>query len=77
MLNRTCIVFLWARQSELAGALEDRLYGKVKDWICKEWFFTRVAFPGKDNPMGGMEGNTYRTAVVTLVKPNFSLNLTC
>ena len=42
------VVFLWARQSELAGGLEDRLYTTVKDWIREDWPFTRVAFPGRD-----------------------------
>ena len=42
------VVFLWARESELAGGLEDRLYHTVKDWIRADWPFTRVAFPGRD-----------------------------
>lgn len=41
-------VYLWARQSELAGGLEDRLYAAVKDWIAKMWPFISVAFPGRD-----------------------------
>ena len=41
-------VYLWARQSELAGGLEERLYAVVKDWIAKEWPFRSVAFPGRD-----------------------------
>ena len=42
------VVYLWARQSELAGGLEVRLYAAVKRWIAKEWTFERVAFPGRD-----------------------------
>ena len=42
------VVYLWARQSELAGGLETLLYAAVKDWIAKEWPFKKVAFPGRD-----------------------------
>lgn len=42
------VVCLWARESELAGGLETRLYGAVKGWIEKEWPFNTVAFPGRD-----------------------------
>ena len=42
------VVYLWARQSELAGGLENRLYVAVKNWIAKEWPFKTVAFPGRD-----------------------------
>ena len=42
------VVFLWARQSELAGGLEDRLHARVKDWIATDWPFAAVAFPGRD-----------------------------
>ena len=41
-------VFLWARQSELAGGLETRLYSAVADWLAKEWPFSKVAFPGRN-----------------------------
>lgn len=42
------VVYLWARQSELAGGLETRLFASVKQWIAKEWPFKKVAFPGRD-----------------------------
>ena len=42
------VVYLWARQSELAGGLETRLYATVKDWIARRWPFKNVAFPGRD-----------------------------
>lgn len=42
------VVYLWARQSELAGGLETRLYSAVREWIAKEWPFKKVAFPGRD-----------------------------
>jgi len=41
-------VHLWARQSELAGGLETRLYAAVREWVAKEWPFAKVAFPGRD-----------------------------
>lgn len=40
-------VFLWARQSELAGGLEERLAEAVKRWIASQWPFRRVAYPGR------------------------------
>jgi hypothetical protein len=49
------VVYLWARQSELAGGLETRLYAAVKEWVAKEWPFKRVAFPGRD-----IEWDTWR-----------------
>ena len=42
------VVYLWARQSELSGGLESRLYGAVKEWVAKEWPFANVAYPGRD-----------------------------
>jgi hypothetical protein len=42
------VVYLWARQSELQGGMEARLHAAVRDWIAKEWPFTKVAFPGRD-----------------------------
>ena len=41
------VVLLWARQSELAGGLEERLTDAVKQWIAKEWPFRSVAYPGR------------------------------
>jgi hypothetical protein len=42
------VVFLWARQSELKGGLEQRLYSSVREWIHKDWPFKKVAYPGRD-----------------------------
>jgi hypothetical protein len=42
------VVYLWARQSELAGGLETHLHDAVKSWIANEWPFKSVAFPGRD-----------------------------
>lgn len=41
-------VYLWARQSELAHGLEERLYAAVRAWVAAEWPFRNVAFPGRD-----------------------------
>jgi hypothetical protein len=41
-------VYLWARQSELAGGLEDRLHAAVRAWIAMLWPFDAAAFPGRD-----------------------------
>jgi hypothetical protein len=42
------VVYLWARQSELKGGLESRLYAAVRAWVAKEWPFKKVAYPGRD-----------------------------
>lgn len=39
-------ITMWARQSELASGLEDRLVAAVKEWIAKEWPFKNPAYPG-------------------------------
>jgi hypothetical protein len=41
-------VYLWARQSELAGGLEDRLHAAIRAWIADAWPFQAAAFPGRD-----------------------------
>jgi hypothetical protein len=45
-------VYLWARQSEIAGGLEKRLFLAVKNWIADEWPFRAVAYPGRDESTG-------------------------
>ena len=42
------VAYLWARQSELEGGLESRLFSAVKEWLVREWPFKKVAFPGRD-----------------------------
>lgn len=42
------VVYLWARQSELKGGLEERLYSSVREWIARNWPFQKVAYPGRD-----------------------------
>lgn len=41
-------VYLWARQSELGGGLDGRLYKAVQEWLVAHWPFTNAAFPGRD-----------------------------
>jgi hypothetical protein len=40
--------YLWARQSELAGGLEERLHAAVKEWMSTTWPFRSVAYPGRE-----------------------------
>lgn len=40
-------VYLWARTSELASGMEERLYVAVRDWLAKDWPFKQPAFPGR------------------------------
>ncbi len=42
------VVYLWARQSELAADLENRLFDAVKVWLSSEWPFRNVAYPGRE-----------------------------
>lgn len=39
--------FYWARQSELASGLEERLGKAFRDWLARDWPFKRVVFPGR------------------------------
>lgn len=39
---------LWARQSELASGLEERLFADVRQWLAEAWPFKSVGFPGRD-----------------------------
>lgn len=43
-------IYLWARASELAGGMEERLHAAVKAWVAEVWPFTAPAFPGRDIP---------------------------
>ena len=41
------VIFLWARQSELEGGLETRLYEAVRQWVAEEWPFESPGYPGR------------------------------
>jgi hypothetical protein len=41
-------VILWVRQSEVAAGLDEKLFATVKGWLFDTWWFTEVAFPGRD-----------------------------
>ncbi len=40
-------VILWVRQSEIRKGLDEKLFSTVKIWLSEEWWFTTVAFPGR------------------------------
>jgi hypothetical protein len=42
--------FYWARTSEVAGGLDERLGGALRSWLAESWPFDRVAFPGREIP---------------------------
>ena len=48
-------VYLWARQRELAGGLEERLAAAVRAWLMTHWPFQAVAYPGRDLPLAGWQ----------------------
>ena len=37
----------WVRQSEIRNDLDEKLFSAVKSWLSEEWWFTAVAFPGR------------------------------
>jgi len=41
-------VILWVRQSEVGAGLDEKLYSTVRKWLSEQWWFTSVAFPGRD-----------------------------
>ncbi|CAB1065943.1 hypothetical protein D1BOALGB6SA_10742 [Olavius sp. associated proteobacterium Delta 1] len=43
-------VILWVRQSEVGNGLDEKLFSVVKKWLSEEWWFTSVAFPGRQLP---------------------------
>jgi hypothetical protein len=40
-------VILWVCQSEVRKGLDEKLFSAVKIWLSEEWWFTTVAFPGR------------------------------
>jgi hypothetical protein len=45
------VITMWARESELAGGLDRRLFRAVKSWIAAKWPFSNPAYPGRDIPL--------------------------
>jgi hypothetical protein len=41
------MVRLWVRQSEIKNGLDKKLFSAVKIWLSEEWWFTTIAFPGR------------------------------
>ena len=40
-------VFLWVRQSEVDGPLDQELEAAVRNWMKEAWPFERVVYPGR------------------------------
>ena len=38
----------WVRQSEIRNDFDEKLFSVVKSWLSEEWWFTTVAFPGRE-----------------------------
>src|SRR5262249_54544504 len=66
-------IYLWARQSMLAGGLETRLHLAVKEWLAREWPFKKVGFPGRDIKWDDWRAipveERYRGTMTTSYKP--------
>jgi len=42
------MVITWVRQSEVGSEFDERLFSTVKKWVSEKWWFTTVAFPGRE-----------------------------
>jgi len=42
------MVITWVRQSELEFGLDEKLFSTIKTWLSEKWWFTAVAFPGRE-----------------------------
>jgi RimJ/RimL family protein N-acetyltransferase len=49
------VVYLWARQSELASGMETELTEAVKAWLAAKWPFKNPALPGTNISMNEWE----------------------
>ncbi len=47
-LNYDAKVILWVRQSEVGSNLDEKLFSTIKIWLSEKWWFTAVAFPGRE-----------------------------
>ena len=41
------VVVMWVRQTEYDKGLDPILFQTVKEWICAEWPFSNVDYPGR------------------------------
>ena len=47
-LDYDAMVIMWVRQSEVKSGLDENLFATVKAWLSEKWWFTAVAFPGRE-----------------------------
>ncbi len=47
-MNYDARVILWVRQSEAGSGLDEELFTTVKTWLSEKWWFSAVAFPGRE-----------------------------
>jgi len=47
-INYDARVILWVRQSEAGSGLDEELFTTVKTWLSEKWWFSAVAFPGRE-----------------------------
>lgn len=43
--NFQCVVHLWVRNDSIK--FDNELFQTVRKWLCEEWHFSKVAFPGR------------------------------
>ena len=41
-------IICWIRKSEISNGLDEKLFFAVKLWLSEEWWFTSLAFPGRE-----------------------------
>ena len=47
-LDYDAMVIMWVRQSEVGSGFDEKLFSTVKTWLSEKWWFTAVAFPGRE-----------------------------
>jgi hypothetical protein len=47
-LDYDAMVIMWVRQSEEGSGFDEKLFSTVKTWLSEKWWFTAVAFPGRE-----------------------------
>jgi hypothetical protein len=41
-------VILWVRTTEFVTGLDEKLFSSVKQWLADKWWFSTIAFPGRE-----------------------------